>query len=226
MSKLTHNINNPSQASKQLAEDKIATVTRRQYLRAGIAALACAPIAVGCASQPLLPPIAAPDFTDLPPLNFSVSSIEIENLHDDRATYPHTEALSPHPPASIIERWIAQVMRPAKGDVSNSLLTVRIIDASLIEEKLPRAPGLSGLFIVEQTEAYHGHVLLELQALFPDFEGKMIVESQASQTVEENTSLRTRQQVWVELGNKMVRDIDRTLRTSLPQRLPRLLLMQ
>jgi hypothetical protein len=118
----------------------------------------------------------------------------------------------------MIEQWMSQVMQADRSVGSESgTLIIRIQDASIIEEKLPPPPGLSGLFTVDQSEAYHGHILLQLLVKFPDYEGEVSIESRASQSVDENTSLRERQIVWISLGNKMIRDIDRQLRETLPR---------
>lgn len=191
---------------------------RRQFLHT----LALVPLIAGC-QQTRVAAIRPPDFNNLPQLNLAVGVITVEPLHDNRTSYPRIEGLSPYPLQGIIQQWSDDVFVPAGGQ---GTLNIQILTASLIEEKLPTKRGFAGLFSNEQSEAYHGKITLAFQVQLPDYNGTINIHSTAVRSVSENASLREREQVWVDIGTKMVNDIDQKLRQNLQQELPRLLLAQ
>ncbi|NQY81803.1 MAG: hypothetical protein HRT36_01860 [Alphaproteobacteria bacterium] len=192
-------------------------ITRRHTL-IGLSALSLG--TVGCTSTPMQI-INPPSFRNLAPLNLDITTITTELLHDDRAAYPHVEGLSPYPLQEMVQRWLASTINTAG---SEGQLNVQIIDASMIEEKLKKSPGLSAFFIIDQSEAYHGHIQLLFQITYPDYTGEISMESHALRSVAEDITLRERQQTWVDLGAKMINDIDQKLRFSIQRDVPRLLL--
>ena len=121
----------------------------------------------------------------------------------------------------MVTTWLDDT---AVADGSSGWINVQIIDASIREEKLAAKPGLSGLFSIDQTEIYHGHIQLLFQISFPDYTSEISVESSAAQSVDENATLRDREQTWVHLGEKMIAEIDQSLRTKIRRDLPRLLI--
>lgn len=192
--------------------------TRRDTLF-GLSALTL--IAGGCTSTPVRA-INPPDYRHLPNLNLNVARVAVETLYQSLSSLPNVEGLSPYPLVSMVQTWIEDT---ALAVGNSGEVNVQIINASIREEKLPKKPGLSGLFSIDQTELYHGHIQLLFQVNFPDYVSEISVESSAAQSVDENASLRDREQTWVNLGEKMITEIDQTLRQKINTQLPRLLLI-
>ncbi len=191
--------------------------TRRETL----ISLSALPILVSsCTSTPVRG-ITPPDYRHLPLLQLNVAKIAIESLYESLTSLPNVEGLSPYPLEEMVRTWLDDT---ATAEGSSGWINVQIIDASIREEKLDKKPGLSGLFSIDQTEVYHGHIQLLFQINFPDYVSEISVESSAAQSVDENATLRDREQTWVNLGEKMIAEIDQSLRTKIKRDLPRLLL--
>ncbi len=191
--------------------------TRRQTLLA----LCLLPLAASGCTTTTAQEITPPDYRHLPELRLNVARIATESLYDSRTDLPNVEGLSPYPLKEMVKMWLDDTV---SADGSSGWINVQIIDASIREEKLDKKPGLSGLFSVDQTEIYHSHIQLLFQINFPDYSSEIRVESSAAQSVDENATLRDREQTWVRLGEKMIAEIDQSLRIKIRRDLPRLLI--
>lgn len=191
--------------------------TRRQALLA----LSLLPLAASGCTTTVVQAITPPDYRNLPELHLNVAKIATESLYDSRTDLPNVEGLSSYPLKKMVMMWLDDTV---SADGSSGWINVQIIDASIREEKLEKKPGLSGLFSIDQTEIYHSHIQLLFQINFPDYRSEISVESSAAQSVDENATLRDREQVWVRLGEKMIAEIDQSLRTKIRRDLPRLLI--
>jgi transcriptional antiterminator Rof (Rho-off) len=65
---------------------------------------------------------------------------------------------------------------------------------------------------VDQSERYSGHIMVELQILDGNhLEGTASAEARRSITVPENLSLREREEVWYQLTEDILADLNREL---------------
>ena len=190
--------------------------TRRETLF-GLSVL---PFVAGGCTTTSVQGITPPDYRHLPDLSLNVAKITVESLYSSLSSLPNVEGLSPYPLEGMVQTWIEDT---ASAVGNNGQMNVQIIDASIREEKLAKKPGLSGLFSIDQTELYHGHIQLLFQIDFSDYTSEISVESSAAQSVDENATLRDREQTWVNLGEKMITEIDEKLRQKINTELPRLL---
>ncbi len=93
----------------------------------------------------------------------------------------------------------------------------------MTEEALARDPGLRGLVTIEQSERYEAEFAVRLEIDQPATRSTGVSNALArrSITVPENVSLAEREQVWFELTENTVRDLDakfeQEVTTGLPQ---------
>lgn len=172
----------------------------------------------GCASAPArnFPDIT---FADQPPIGLDVASIEIVQRYQPTLAAPNVEHLFSKEPAAVIRRW-AQDRLQARGAAGKATLFIE--QASVSEEELARDPGFRGLVTIERSERYEAvfAVRIEIEQPAARLTGSTDALARRSVTAPENASLAEREQIWFELTENTVRDLDARFEQQFSSGLP------
>jgi hypothetical protein len=162
----------------------------------------------GCASTNDInhyPPIR---FNDKAKISFDVAKIEIENKFSPSFTSPNVEHQFPYAPAYVIKDW-AQDRLFAKG--KDKILRVVILDASVIEKKLPKTEGIKSKFMIDQSELYEAKYNIRLEIIdqdpiFPVAEINISVNR--SESIAEDATIADREKLFYEMGKGLAEDFN------------------
>ena len=103
---------------------------------------------------------------------------------------------------------------------------VVIADARVIETRLQGLGGLTGLFTTEQAERYDAAVelVIEIRSDRGYLDGLVRARAERSLTVPEDLTLNEREQVWFELVEALMADLNAELEANIQEHLQRFLL--
>ena len=164
---------------------------------------------VGCATPPPQNRFAEITFEHLDPIRLDVAEVVMEQSYVPPNETPNVDHLFPVAPADGALRWAGDRL-VAKGTSRRAHFIVR--DASAIEESLDTSDGITGILTVDQSERYSGHIMVELQIFDGNrLEGTASAEARRSITVPEDLSLREREEVWYQLTEDILADLNREL---------------
>jgi len=160
-----------------------------------------------CETAPPAKPVTDVSFTHLPPIALNVARIEVVSEYRPTYAKPNVEHLFPVTPASALERWANERLRPL-GNAGVARFV--IMDASVTETALERKKGLVGLVTIEQAERYDGAVRARIEVV--DAKGTSGGGASAYatryQTVAEGASPNDRRKVWLDLVTGMMGDFN------------------
>ena len=160
-------------------------------------------------------------FTHKPPIKLDVARVEVVRAFQSPEAPPNVAHRFPIPPDRAVERWASDRLQPVGA---GNLARVVIKQSSVIEVPLETRGGLVGFFKTEQSERYDA--VLEVQVEVHSDVGRLgfaAATVKRSQTVPEDISPNERQQVWFEMTEKLIHDIDAELEQAIPQYLARYL---
>lgn len=183
--------------------------------------VACVLLLAACPSAPsrVFPDIT---FAASPRIGLDVARIEIVQRYRPTLSDPYVDHLFPREPASVIRRW-AEERLVARG--TSGTATLIIVNAAVTEEALARDPGFRGLVTIEQSERYEAEfaVRLEIDQPATRSTGQTNALARRSITTPENLSLADREQVWFELTENTIRDLDAKFEEEVTGGLPQFL---
>lgn len=169
-------------------------------------------VATACSTPP--PAINQPQltFAHQVPIRLGVRRIEIVRAYSPPMRAPNVEHRFTTSPAKAAERWATDRLQAAGGDAVARFV---ILDASVLEEKLPTTGGLGGYFTVDQGARYTANLEVRLDIL--DSKGVRLAFGEAKafrdQTVPENASINAREGHWFRLTEDLLKDFDREIQT-------------
>jgi hypothetical protein len=191
------------------------TALRSIVLAASVALAAC---------QSAGPPLRFPEltFANLPPYQLDVAEIEIKDEYEPPFKLPNVEHQAPLAPAKAAQRW-AQDRLKAVG--TNNRATVRIANAGIVENSLRITPGLRGVFTKDQAARYEATVEIRIEIRNDRGFQDAVAEGHArrSQTVPEDISPNALDQVWYELVEALMKDVNAELDKNIPPFMARFL---
>lgn len=167
----------------------------------------------GCASEPAPAPQPTLGFSGQP-LQLNVASIAVDNRYNPPGTAPNIEQLHPVTPSTIAQRW-ADTRLVAVG--SRGLATLTILDARVVEGKLPVKGGISGYFNDQADTKITGTLRAELTVSLPGTqEGaysnyKASVNAVADKTILQSANLNDRDRAYFELMQLLSQKFDTAL---------------
>ncbi len=159
-------------------------------------------------------------FKHLDPIRLDVADIEYVQAYVPPQQAPNVEHLFPVRLSTVARRWaderiqVTGVTRVAR---------VTLVNASVVETKLEKKTGLVGAFTTDQSERYDGTVEMRVEIV----SSQGVVEAQAravanrSRTVPEDITLNERDQVWFEMTEALMRDLDAELELTIRRYLAR-----
>jgi len=204
-----------------VAAEKI--LTRRAFGRAVISISALGAVGLaGCDTPPPRPRTPELTYAHLGRFRLDVARIDVVSTFKPPFTAPNVEHLMPVSPEQVMRRWAADRL-VATGTPGRTAQFV-IEDAKVTDTKLPATPGLRGTFTTDQSDRYDASFAarLRIRAERGDLrEGEASAWATRSRTVPENITVNGREQVWFELVEATMNDLnaelDRQIRANLSQ---------
>ncbi len=171
-----------------------------------------------CATTPPARNLARISYSEHPPIRLDVREIEIQRDYQPPNAAPNVDHLFPVPPAAGAQLWAADRLKAA-GPLCRARFILR--EAPVIEVPLARAGGLTGTFTIDQSERYEARLVAELQILAEDgrVEATVTVEVTHHRTVPENLTLNERLQVWHEMTQALLDEMDRQFDVTIKETL-------
>ena len=173
-------------------------------------ALAAPLLLAACETAPPSKPKADISFLHLPPIVINVARVEI--VHEYRPSFarPYVEHLFPVTPASALERWAGERLRPMGP---SGVARFVIMDASVKETALKKKEGLIGLVTIDAAARYDASVRARIDVV--DDQGRAAGGATAHatryQTTLEGTSPNERTEIWLDMTSALVADFDREM---------------
>jgi hypothetical protein len=153
-------------------------------------------------------------YSHLTPLRFDVASVEVEQAYQPLSEAPNVELLFPVRPGEAAANWGRDRLQ-AVGASGRMRYIVR--EAPVIETALETKGGLTGVVTRDQSERYEARLTIEVEILDDGgrMEGSAMARVARSITVTENATLHEREEVWYELTQKLMNDMNTQLEDTL-----------
>ncbi len=171
-----------------------------------------------CATPPPVRNLDRISYSERPPIRLDVREIEIQRAYQPPNAAPNVDHLFPVPPAAGAQLWAADRLK-AVGPSRRARFILR--EAPVIEIPLARSGGLAGTFTVDQSERYEARLVAELQILAEDgrVEAAVTVEVTHFRTVPENLTLNERLEVWHQMTQALLNEMDRRFDATIKEAL-------
>lgn len=200
-------------------------ITRRRWLggAASLAVLAATDLA-GCSTPP--PQNRFPELTyaHLGQYRLDVSRIDVISQYRSPYAPPNIEQDMPVLPERAMQRWAADrlVATGTPGHTAQFIIT----DAKVTDTKLPKTPGLQGVFTTDQSDRYDSSFAARL-VIRPDpgaiGSGEARANATRARTVAEGISVNDRHKVWFEIVEATMNDLNAELDRQIRDHLGRFL---
>ncbi|MGD9537283.1 MAG: hypothetical protein AB7P52_05985 [Alphaproteobacteria bacterium] len=175
---------------------------------------------IGCSTTVTRPVIPTLSYSHLPPLELSVARVDLVEAYRSPLQDPNVEHTFPTPPALAFKRWVSDRLRPVGQDGS---LRVTIEDASARRAPLPRTEGVEALFTTDQVERIDAtvNVLLETLDNGGNVTSTVTARAQRTRTIPEGLTLNERDQIYQEITEALINDLNTTLEQNIRQYMAR-----
>ena len=173
-------------------------------------------LVAACETHVEVPSYARITFNHLPPITLDVASVSAKTIYQQPLTAPNVEHEFPVDIAKTAENWVNGRLRAggASGDA-----TLSILDASVVETKLAKETGLTGLVTTDQGHRYDATLTASLSAedLSNQRAAEATVTVKRSQTVPEDATFNEREEIWYEMTEKLMADFNAELEKAIDQ---------
>lgn len=171
-------------------------------------------LAAGCETHVEVPSYARITFNHLPPITLDVASASARTTYQKPLVAPNVEHEFPVDIAKTAEGWVKGRLQ-AGG--SSGIAELTILQASVIETKLEKQTGLTGLVTTDQGHRYDATLTATLKAedLTTQRAAETSVTVMRSQTVPEDATYNEREKMWYEMTEKLMADFDKELEQSI-----------
>lgn len=197
-------------------------ISRRGFVGLVLAAAAASAAAglAGCDTP--APRRRFPELTygHLGKFRLDVARVDVVSEYKSPFAPPNIEHLLPVSPEQTMRRW-AQDRLEATGAPGRTAQFI-IQDAKVTDTELPRTPGIKGAFTTDQTNRYDASFQARLLVRSERGglrEGEASAWATRSRTVPEGITVNAREQVWFELVEAAMNDLnaelDRQIRANL-----------
>ena len=153
-------------------------------------------------------------FRHLDPIRLDVAEVEYVQAYAPPQKAPNVEHLFPVRLSTVARRWAGE--RIVATGVTR-VARVTLVNAAVVETALVKKTGIEGAFTTDQSERYDGAVEMRIEIV--DSRGAVEAQARAvanrSRTVPEDITLNERDQVWFEMTEAMMRDLDRELELTI-----------
>lgn len=184
---------------------------------ASLAAVAMILLLAGC-QAPQRPAYPELTYGHLPQIRLNVAAIDVVEDYQPPLRAPNVEHLAPVPPGAAMARWGRERLQAIGTSGRARLLIQR---ASIVEVPLPLTSGVRGALTTEQAELYDG--VLDATVEIFDAQGRSVAYARANaerrRTLAEGATLNQREQLWFEMTEGLLRDINGSLESSITRHL-------
>ena len=174
-------------------------------------------IGVALAACAQVPPPTFPEltFTDKPPLQMTVNSIEVVDEYTPPGRPPNVEHEFPRQPASVVSRWASDRLVAAGGTAD---LRVIIENGAATETELETKRGLRGLVRDEQSKRYEAVLAVRVEVYEAGFERAFAkVEVRRSRTAPQSVSLNERDMLFYDMTKALALEFDAEMERHIRQ---------
>lgn len=170
-------------------------------------------LTAGCAFDDPQNRFADITFAHLQDIRLDVGDVRIEQTYVSPGRDPNVEHIFPVKPEDAALRW-GQDRLEAEGDRLVFRYIVR--EASVTETALETESGVTGLLTTDQAERYDARIVIDMQIL----DGRQVQATASTEarrfiTVPEGISLKEREQVWYELTDNLMNDLNTQLEETI-----------
>jgi hypothetical protein len=160
-----------------------------------------------CETTTVQPNYPAITFGHLAPVNLDVAAVEYVDQYIPPQEAPNVEHLFPVLPSAVAGRW-AQDRLLATGVTRRA--RVVLVTASVTETPLATTKGLTGTFTIDQVARYDAKAEMRVEIVTDTgvVEGTANAIATRSRTVPEDITLNQRDQLWFEMTEALMRDLD------------------
>lgn len=178
-----------------------------------VAVVLCTALLAACKTPPPQNSFDDITFRNLPPIKLDVGEVVVEQAYVAPELPPNVDHLFPVTPAAVAARWAGDRL-VVGGSVRQARFVVR--EASVVEVPLETSKGIRGFLTLDQTERYEAKIEVELQILDGRrVEGVTKAKARRSITVPENITLNKREQVWYQLTDRIMQDLNGELERAI-----------
>jgi hypothetical protein len=166
---------------------------------------------VGCTTQiPLKPSFPPLSFAPRGEFVFDAERLEIVNNFQTTLEAPHIEHLVPLAPERALRQWADERLA---GKGQQGAIRFEIIEASFLEQQLPRTQGLQGVFTKDESQLYTVRLEVKLLVDSPPrlASGTASARVERSRSISEDSSLNDREKLWYQLVREAMEDFDRQI---------------
>lgn len=158
-----------------------------------------------------------PDLTysHLEPIRLDVARVDIVDEYRPPLTAPNVDHRAPVPPAQAARNWASDRLIVSGGGARRAVFTIQ--EAPIIETELDRTTGLRGAFTKDQSERYDATVAVRLEIFNPGGRRAGIATALAKRgrTVAEDVSLNDRRQLWFDMTEGLMEDLNREMENNI-----------
>jgi len=182
--------------------------------RRWVAAAILAGMLAACQSEPPRPRYPEITFTELAPMRLDVARIDVVNEYVPPLKPPNIEQEFPVNIAAVAERWAHDRLR-AVGSTGSARVVIK--DASAVETDLRKTPGLKGMFTTDQASRFTSRVAMAVEVRNDHGFKDAAAEASATRTrtLPENATLNDRDQLFFDMTEAMMRDVDAELEKNI-----------
>lgn len=168
-----------------------------------------------CETPDPTPRYADITFSHLAPIRLDVGAVDYSQAYVTPAKIPNVEHLFVLRPSVVAQRWAGERLK-AVGAVSR-IARVTLVNAAVIGSALDTTQGIKGMFTIDQAARYDAtvEILIEIVNSQGVVEGRASAVAQRSVTAPENITLNDRDQLWFELTEAVMADLDRELEATI-----------
>jgi len=190
-------------------------MTPRFAVRAPLVLFLAASLLVACSSAPPAPQFPDLRFTDKPPLQLAVASVDLREVYLPPGHAPNVDHLFPVTPVHAVESWAHDRLIPTGSGPLRAVMTIE--DASVIETDLAKQTGVNAWFNTQQSERYDLSIAATVNIVDPT--GLVVrsatVKTTRSQTVLENASPNQRDHVFYDMTKAAMADFDQRMESEM-----------
>ena len=175
-----------------------------------VALAAVAVMVVACETGSVQPHYPMITFSHLAPVNLDVAAVEYVDQYVPPQDAPNVDHLFPVPPSTVARLW-AHDRLLATGVTRRA--RVVLVAASVTETPLAKTKGLTGTFTIDQVARYDATAEMRVEIVTDAgvVEGRANAIATRSRTVPEDITLNQRDQIWFEMTEALMRDLDAEL---------------
>lgn len=162
----------------------------------------------GCASTEPAPVFPDLDYSYVEPLAIDAVELDVKIKSVPPREPPYVDDMAPVSFAETVPAWARQRLVPAGSGVN--LLEVTLVEGSITEQNLEIDGGIRGAFKKEQAFEYEARAKVLIRLIDPTGRehARATAEAWRKQTASEDTEHPEKRQIWFDLVEAVMKDLD------------------